>query len=71
MFSHANKETLVLWNNRYVDISRLIYLHSDQVKVFTREIRMCSGCRSLLLCKTYIFHLVISSVLENIIDFIT
>ena len=71
MFSHANKEELVSWNNRYVDISRLNYLHLDQVKVLTRETRMCSGCCSVLLCKNYIFYLVISSILENIIDFIT
>ena len=32
MFSHANKEELVSWNNRYVDISRLNYLHLDQGK---------------------------------------
>lgn len=40
MFSHANKESLVLWDNRCVDNSRFNYLHLDQVKVFTRATRM-------------------------------
>lgn len=70
MFSHANKESLVFQrNNRCVDISRLNYLHLDQAKVFARETRMRSGSCSVLLCKNYIFHLVISIILGNMIDF--
>ena len=57
MFSHANKESLVLVNNGCVDTSRLNCLYLDQVKICAREARICSGCYSVLLCKNYFFHL--------------